>query len=332
MLDSVYDNRNIALIGATGVVGRKVLELLLKRSDGRVSVELFASRFHQISVQDKVFKVRSVEDVDFSKFDLCLFATEQDVSCEWIPRALDAGARVVDSSSWRRLDPEVPLIVPGVNEDILSSGHKLCAHSNCVVSPLAQIIAPLQNVYGVESVHVATYQSVSGAGKRGVETCLQETQRKLEGEVDASEASCFPRSIGFNVIPQIGIFSHEGHSSEEEKIEQELQKILGIGCPVWNTAVRVPVLQGHASALWLEFQREADLDDIQRILEKSTYVQMSSHYITPVEVQGKEVVCLGRIRQLTPFRIAAWVCSDNILRGAASDMVDIAERMLYQMA
>lgn len=325
---SVTANRRVALIGATGVVGRKVLDLLIQRFQKTVDVALFASRAQSLTVSGQTYSVHPLDSIDFSHYSLCLFATEQDVSEQWIERALHAGARVVDSSSWRRLDPDVPLVVPHVNEHTLRSHHRLCAHSNCIVSPLAQVLAPLQNAYGVKQIHVATYQSVSGAGKKGVEACIAETEFTLVDRDREQKATYFPRSIAFNVIPQVGEITAEGWCREEEKIQSELQKILNLRCSVWSSVVRVPVLQGHASAIWVEFETPYALHEIKSLWEKSARVTFTETYATPVEVQGKETVYVGRARQLTPFHLAAWVCSDNLLCGAALDMVDIAEHML----
>lgn len=326
MLHNSKVKRRVALVGATGVVGRKVLDLLIQRFQNTVDIVLFASRVQSLTLSGQTYSVHPLDNIDFSQYALCLFATEEEVSEQWIDRALHAGARVVDSSSWRRLDPDVPLVVPYVNEHTLTSGHRLCAHSNCIVSPLAQVIAPLQHEYGVKHIHVATYQSVSGAGKKGVETCLSETESVLSG--CKQNTTYFPRAIAFNVIPQVGAMNTEGWCSEEEKIQCELQKILNLTCPVWSNVVRVPVLQGHASALWVEFDTPYALQDVKMLWEKSARVTFTETYATPLEVQGKDSVYVGRARQLTPFHLAAWVCSDNLLCGAALDMVDLAELML----
>ena len=325
-MDSSERNRRIALVGATGVVGRKVLELLVQRFQNTVDIDLFASRAQSLMLSGHACPVEALDVIDFSQYDLCLFATEQEVSEQWIDRALAAGARVVDSSSWRRLDPDVPLVVPYVNDHTLKSHHRLCAHSNCVVSPISQVLAPLHQQYGVKHLHVATYQSVSGAGKRGVQACVGETESALA--LRTPEATYFPRAIGFNVIPQVGQINAEGWCSEEEKIQYELQKILTLTCPVWSSVARVPVLQGHASAIWVEFETPYALHDLELLWEKSARVKFTDTYSTPLEVQGNETVSVSRARRLTPFHLAAWVCSDNLLCGASLDMVDLAERML----
>ncbi|PPE03602.1 aspartate-semialdehyde dehydrogenase [Holospora curviuscula] len=327
MFFSSYVKARVALVGATGVVGRTALKLMMEHAD-LWEVSLFASKQCTLDLEGRLLNVHPLDQADFSCFDVCMFATEENVSKRWIESALHAGARVVDSSSWRRLDPSVPLVVPGVNQQILQKEHSLCAHSNCIVSPLACVLAPLNVLYGLKCIHIATYQSVSGAGKYGVEACLMETKKKLSGT--PLETSYFPKNIGFNVIPQIGQLDHMGHSSEEEKIQKELHRILQVDCPIFSTAVRVPVLQGHASAVWVEFQRPWSKEEVQEAWCKAPHIEVAREYQTPLELQGRDVVSVGRVRQLTPFHLAVWVCSDNLLRGAASDMVDIAKIMVQQ--
>ncbi|ETZ05217.1 MULTISPECIES: aspartate-semialdehyde dehydrogenase [Holospora] len=320
----------VALIGATGLVGRTVLKLIMDdKNTDCWSISLFASKSHELSIEGISLNVSSIEQANFSDFDLCLFATGEEVSKIWIEKALHAGARVVDSSSWRRLDPLVPLIVPGVNHKILKKEDRLCSHSNCIVSPLACVLAPIHHLYGLKCVYISTYQSVSGAGKQGVEACFMETKNKLSGQ--CVNTHYFPRSIGFNVIPQIGDFDTQEQSSEEEKIQKELQRILQTDCPIFSIAVRVPVLKGHASALWAEFERPFCIQKVKNIWNQSTHVEVSNNYLTPEEIQGRFVVSVGRIRQLSPHHLSAWVCSDNTLRGAACDMIDIAKIMICQM-
>ena len=318
---------SVALIGATGLVGRNVFRLIIENEhDWKIS--LFASKAQNLNVKEGSFKVLPVDQANFFDFDMCLFATEEDVSKVWIKKALHAGARVIDSSSWRRLDPYVPLIVPGVNHDVLKKTHNLCAHSNCVVSPLACVLAPVHRLYGLKCVHVATYQSVSGAGKQGLEACLRETKEKISET--PSENHYFSKNIGFNVIPQIGTLNDEGHSSEEEKIQKELHRILQVNCPIFSTTVRVPVLQGHSCALWIEFERPWCIEEGKEAWRNASHLELSEEYQTPLEITGRSIVSLGRIRYLSPFHAALWICSDNILRGAASDMVDIAKLMVHQ--
>ncbi|ETZ07792.1 aspartate-semialdehyde dehydrogenase [Holospora obtusa F1] len=317
----------VALIGATGLVGRNVLKLMMADKE-QWEISAFASKFSNLVIDDHLFNVYPVDCANFFDFDFCLFATDEEVSKLWIEKALHAGARVVDSSSWRRLDPFVPLIVPGVNHNTLKEEDQLCSHSNCIVSPLACVLNPLCTMYGLKSVHISTYQSVSGAGNKGVEACVLETQSKLSGE--HVNTYYFPKSIGFNVIPHIGTLNEDGQSSEEEKIQKELQRILKVDCPIFSFAVRVPVLKGHASAVWVELERAYSLQDIKSAWSHASHVEVSQDYKTSEEMQGQVVVSVGRIRQLTPYCLSVWVCSDNTLRGAACDMVDIAKIMANQ--
>lgn len=319
----------LGVVGASGMVGRQVVDAILERKlVAPEALQLFASQRREFKTKHYTGEVPPVEKADFSTMDLCLFATEEEVSKRWIPQALADGARVVDASSWKRLCRKVPLIVPGVNDAILQAQHPMCAQTNCIVSPLACVLAPLQAHFRFRRIFVATYQSVSGAGQQGMEACRRETEAAMTGQ--RLPPPFFPREIGLNVIPEIGAQDAEGIAAEERKIQDELQRVLQVHCPIWSTTVRVPVLRGHACALWVEFEDPWDLETALVQWRASPMIHLADTYDTPRDIQGRETVSLGRLRNLGPHHMGAWVCSDNLLRGAALDLADIAALMLAQ--
>lgn len=323
----------IAVIGATGNVGRKVVGMLL---DAELvtprQLTLFASQRSAgkiLTVNQVDFTVHDAETANFAEFSLSIFNTENDVSEQYIPLALAAGNYVVDSSSSYRLQDDVPLIIPPVNRKLINARQKLYAHANCLASPIATVLAPIQKVIPIKRVNVSTWQATSGAGKAASDECLAETQAVLSG--DAYQRQQFKRQIAFNVIPEIGSEREDGMTGEEYKIIHEVQKVLAADIAINATSVRVPVVTGHSMALNLEFFNACSTDDIINILQTaSSIVVDGKNYTTPVEVEGSDDVHVGRIRRdnSVAHGINLWLCSDNLRRGAATDSVEIVQEII----
>ena len=324
----------IALIGATGNVGRNVASQLLQRHLVDPSqLSLFSSPRSQgrvLTFDSYEITVESIENIDFYRYNLCVFNTNEDISELYIPRALEAGCYVVDSSSRYRLDPEVPLIVPPVNgHDINRSQSKIYAHANCLVSPIATVVAPLHTHHPISRIHAATYQSTSGAGKRSCDECWDETKAVIDNS--PFQRKHFSRQIAFNIIPQVGTMHEGGETSEEFKIIHEVKKAVDPNLRIAATAVRVPVMIGHSIALSIEFQHPTSLEDVATILGSAPSVTyLGADYITPVEVVGSDDVWVCRARKdpSLDHGIHLWLCSDNLRRGAATDCVEIVEHLL----
>jgi len=325
--------KNIIVIGATGNVGRKVVEFILQRQLAKPEqLRLMASTQSigkQISIAGIDFTIEATDETSFAKNDLCIFNTESEISAYYIPKAIAAGAYVIDSSSHYRLHPDVPLIIPPVNQGLINTEQRLYAHANCLASPIATALAPLHQAFNVFKANAVTYQSTSGAGKKPMDECWQETKSLIEQK--SYTRTCFQRQIAFNVIPQVGGIRDDGYTFEEYKIIHEVKKVLGNDILMTSTAVRVPVMIGHSIALTVEFKKSFSLDEIKNALKQAPFVQLSdNHYSTPVEVVGSDDVFVGRIKRDNTCEngLHLWLCSDNLRRGAATDAVEIAEKLL----
>lgn len=323
----------IAIIGATGNVGRTVVEMLLTRAlVSPTQLCLYASprsKGRVLTLGGYDFRVEETTESSFSDTRLCIFTTETLVSKAWIPPALKAGAYVIDSSSYYRLDPAVPLIIPPVNIHLISPSQKLYAHSNCLASPISTVVAPLHKKLGLVHIDAVTYQSTAGAGKAAMDECVAETKAYLASS--AYERTIFPRQIAFNVIPHVGDIRPDGMTFEEYKIIEEVKKVVDPALKISATSVRVPVLIGHSIALQMEFSCEVEIEDVLAILRAAPSVKISPNlYSTPVEVVGSDDVWVGRVRKdaSRSRSVQLWLCSDNLRRGAATDAVEIAEAIL----
>lgn len=327
----------IAVIGATGNVGRNIVELLLERRIATPGdIKLYASKASAgktLNFNGHDFLVQDADTADFSKIHLCLLATDSDVSKKYIPNAISNGALVVDSSSFYRLDIDTPLIVAPVNKHLVAIDQsRLYAMANCVSSPISIVLAPLYHRYPIKRVIATTYQSTSGAGKRSMDELYDETKCKCENTL--YERKYFKRPIAFNIIPQIDRFLDDGSTYEEFKIIKEIQKIISNDLAITATAVRVPVLIGHSVALAIEFKQDFTLEDIYALLKQSPSIKISAdQYTTPVEVVGSDDVYVGRIRRdhSVPYGLHLWLCSDNLRRGAATDVVEVADELIKQL-
>jgi aspartate-semialdehyde dehydrogenase len=326
------EQKKIAIIGATGNVGRKIVEILLQRNSiAPERIRLFSSARsagQTLKILNQHFSVENVADYDFKDCYLALFATDSDISKTFAPKAMAAGATVVDSSSAYRLDPNVPLIVPPVNSELVTKSKNLYATANCLACPISVVLKPLHAAANAIRVLASTYQSTSGAGKAAMDELQQHTKKALNGE--AFQPVNFKRGIPFNVIPQVDEIRADGFTYEEFKIMEEVRKIISPNLKIAATSVRVPVMVGHSISLAIEFERELSLEEVKKILSQSSGVKVSANdYMTPVEVEGKDDVYVGRFRKdpTTKNGILLWLCSDNLRRGAALDAVEISERI-----
>ena len=327
----------IAIIGTTGNVGRKVVEMLVERNIvPDINLQLYASKKStgkNIQVKNHEWKVQDTDNIDFSTIQLALFATDTDVSRQYVSRALKNRTIVIDSSSLHRLDASVPLIVAPVNKHlVLTDNTRLYAIANCVSSPIATVVAPLHCQHKVKRIIASTYQSTSGAGKDAMDELEHETMALLQGK--RFNRTSFKRQIAFNIIPQVDRIMEDGFTYEEFKIMKEVQKIVGGKFSITATAVRVPVRIGHSISLSVEFDKEVSIKEVQALLANATGVKLSNdEYSTPVEVVGTDDVHVGRLRKdpSTEHGIQMWLCSDNLRRGAATDMVEVAEEIIRQL-
>lgn len=328
----------VIVVGATGNVGRSLVEMLVESGsfDNIILTGSRRSAGSSLSVKDKIFTVQNTQEIMFERHDLCIFNTEANVSSHYVPIALAAGAYVVDSSSHFRMDDGVPLIVPPVNLSLIDiKKHQLFSHANCIVSPIATVIAPLHKQFKVTRVIASTYQSASGAGKKAMDECFEQTKEFCETRV-TKPSECFQRPISFNIIPQVGSFEHTNFSGEEIKIEKEIKKVIDERIFISATSVRVPVLVGHSISLSIRLAEKCSLEDLIDTLEIAEAVKISdSNYSSPIEVVGKDNVFVGRIRSDESENekwFHLWLCSDNLRIGAATDAFKVAMEIARQIS
>jgi aspartate-semialdehyde dehydrogenase len=320
---------NVAVLGATGAVGRTMLEVLAQRNFPLDRLTLFASERSagsQLRCGDREYTVSVPAAGCFRDVDVALFSAGAARSREWAPRAVDEGAIVIDNSSAWRMDTEVPLVVPEVNPGALENAPLgIVANPNCSTIQVVLALKPLHDAAGLTRVVLTTFQSVSGAGESGRDRLRAEVQG------DAAGDSPFSRPIAGNVIPQIGDFDAEGWTEEERKMIHEPRKILGLpGLHVAPTCVRVPVETGHSVQLAVEFERELSVDEARRALAATPGVAVlaeSDSFPTPRETAGRDEVFVGRVRAdpHLPRTLHLWVVADNLRKGAATNAVQIAE-------
>ena len=329
----------VAVVGATGNVGREMLNVLAERKFPADEVYAIASRRSlgvEVSYGDRTLKCRDIEQFDFSKVDLCLMSAGSAVSKEWSPKIGAKGCIVIDNSSCWRYDQDVPLIVPEVNADAVSGYAKknIIANPNCSTAQLVVVLKPLHDAATIKRVVVATYQSVSGAGKEAMDELWQQTKSKyVPGE--EVEPQKFPKQIAFNCIPQIDVFMEDGYTKEEWKMLVETKKILDPKIRLTATCVRVPVFVGHSEAVNIEFERPLSPEAAREILRHAPGIVVVDKrepggYVTPVEAAGEFATYVSRIREDATVEngLALWVVSDNLLKGAALNTVQIAETII----
>ncbi len=328
----------VAVAGATGNVGREMLNILEERGFPADEVVALASRRSQgteVSYGDKTLKVRDLATYDFSDTDICIMSAGGDVSKQWSPKIGQQGCVVIDNSSAFRYDQDVPLIVPEVNPDAISlfSRKNIIANPNCSTAQLVVALKPLHDAATIKRVVVSTYQSVSGAGKEGMDELF--TQTRAVFVADPVEAKKFTKRIAFNVIPHIDVFMEDGSTKEEWKVSAETKKMLDPKIKVTCTAVRVPVFIGHSEAVNIEFEKPITADEARDILREAPGVLVvdkheNGGYITPIESAGEDATYVSRIRedQTIDNGLNMWVVSDNLRKGAALNAVQIAELLI----
>jgi len=327
----------IAVVGATGNVGREILNVLAERQFPLDEVAAVASARSTGDVIDfgdsgQELKVQNLEHFDFSGWDIALFAAGSEVSKVYAPISAAAGCTVIDNSSLYRMDPDVPLIVPEVNADAIAGYAKknIIANPNCSTAQLVVALKPLHDAATIKRVVIATYQSVSGTGKSGMDELFEQSRNIFVG--DPTEPKVYPKQIAFNVIPQAGDFLDDGSTTEEWKLVVETKKILDPKIKVSATCVRVPVFVGHSEAVNIEFENEISAAQAQRILREAPGVMLidkreAGGYVTPVECVGDYATFVSRVREDSTVDngLSLWVVSDNLRKGAALNAVQIAE-------
>lgn len=329
----------IAVVGATGNVGREILEILAQREFPAREVVALASRNSvgkQVSFgDDKVLEVRALDDYDFKGTDIALFSPGSAVSKVHAPRAAAAGCVVIDNTSFFRMDPDVPLVVPEVNGDALKNYSKknIIANPNCSTMQMVVALKPLHAANPIKRVVVSTYQSVSGAGKEAMDELYEQTKALYVH--DHKEPKKFTKRIAFNVIPHIDVFMDDGSTKEEWKMAEETKKILDPNIKVSATCVRVPVFVGHSESINIEFTNPITVKQVYDLLEEAEGVMLMDRredggYITPIECAGEDNVYVSRVRKDPTVEngINLWVVSDNLRKGAALNAVQIAEALI----
>jgi aspartate-semialdehyde dehydrogenase len=328
----------VAVVGATGNVGREMMTILEERLFPADEVVAIASRRSvgiEVSYGDRTLKCKDLETYDFSGIDLVLMSAGGAVSREWSPKIGATGAVVIDNSSAWRMDPRVPLVVPEVNPDAVHGYDKLniIANPNCSTAQLVVALKPLHDRATIKRVVVATYQSVSGAGKAAMDELWNQTKKLYVADEIVPEE--FPKQIAFNVIPHGGDFMEDGYTTEEWKIEVETKKILDSKIKLTATSVRVPVFVGHSEAVNIEFERAIEADEAREILREAPGLMVidkheDGGYATPIDCVGEFATFVSRIRndKTVEHGLSMWIVSDNLRKGAALNAVQIAELML----
>ncbi len=332
----------VAVVGATGNVGREMLNILEERQFPVDEVFAIASRRSlgtEVSFGDKTLKCQDLETFDFRGIDFVLMSAGSAVSKEWSPKIGALGPMVIDNSSCWRYDAEVPLIVPEVNAHALEeymrrkTRRNIIANPNCSTAQLVVVLKPLHDLAKIKRVVVSTYQSVSGAGKDGMDELWNQTKGIFV--TDAPEAKKFTKQIAFNVIPHIDVFMEDGFTKEEWKMTAETKKILDPKIKLTATCVRVPVFVGHSEAVNIEFERPITADEARETLREAPGVLVvdkreDGGYVTPVECVGDFATFVSRIREDGTIEngLSLWVVSDNLRKGAALNTVQIAEALI----
>ena len=331
----------VAVVGATGAVGREMLKILAERrfpADEVAAVASGRSAGQEVSFGDKqILKVKNLDKFDFHGWDIGLFSPGASVSAEHAPRAAAAGCVVIDNTSHFRMEPDVPLVVPEVNPHHLAKFTKrhIIANPNCSTIQMVVALKPLHDRWRAKRVVVATYQSVSGAGKEAMDELFAHTKAVFVH--DPSTPEQFTKEIAFNCIPHIDRFMEDGSTKEEWKMAVETRKILDPDIAVHATCVRVPVFIGHGEAVTVEFERPVTVHEARAALRDSPGVALVDHredggYITPLEFAGEDAVFVSRLRkdQTVPNGLSFWCVSDNLRKGAALNAVQIAEALVTQ--
>jgi aspartate-semialdehyde dehydrogenase len=328
----------VAVAGATGNVGREMLNILEERGFPVSEVVALASRRSvgtEVSFGDRTLKVRALDTYDFSDTDICLMSAGGNVSKEWSPKIGKQGCIVIDNSSAWRYDQDVPLVVPEVNPDAIDgfTRRNIIANPNCSTAQLVVALKPLHDAATIKRIVVATYQSVSGAGKDGMDELFQQTRAVFVA--DPVEAKKFTKRIAFNVIPHIDVFMEDGYTKEEWKMVAETKKMLDPKIKLTATCVRVPVFIGHSEAVNIEFEKPITADEARDILRDAPGCLVidkreNGGYVTPLESAGEDATYISRIREDSTIDngLSMWIVSDNLRKGAALNAIQIAELLV----
>ena len=326
---------NFAIIGASGNVGRKTIEILEKSNIELHKLFLIASSKSvgkKIKFRKKEINLEKLEDYDFSKAQITFFAAGSQIAKEWIPKAAKKTI-VIDNSSFFRMEKNVPLVVPEVNPEVLEKHNNIISNPNCSTMQMVLALKPLHDEYKIRRVVVSTYQAVSGAGKAPMDELFDQTKDYLEGK--QIQPKNFTKQIAFNLIPHIDEFVDEGYTKEEWKMEKETKKILDSKIKLTATCVRVPVMVSHSESINVEFEKDFDIKKVKEILSSTEGCKVlderkNGGYATPVEAENSYFTFISRIRKdsSNDKALNMWVVSDNLLKGAALNTVQIAERLI----
>jgi len=325
----------IAVVGATGNVGREMLNILAERQFPVDEIAAIASRRSlgtEVSFGDKTLTTVDIDTFNFEGWDIALFAIGSDATKKYAPKVAKTGCVVIDNSSLYRMDPDVPLIVPEVNPDAIDgyTARNIIANPNCSTAQMVVALQPLHEAAKITRVVVSTYQSTSGAGKEGMDELFEQSRAIFVG--DPVEPRKFTKQIAFNVIPHIDVFLDDGSTKEEWKMVVETKKIMDSSVKVSATCVRVPVFVGHAESINLEFEQELSAENAQEILREAPGIMLvdkreDGGYVTPVECAGDSATYVSRVREDPTVEngLVLWCVSDNLRKGAALNAVQIAE-------
>ena len=329
---------NFAIIGASGNVGRKTIEILEKSKISFKDLYLVASKKSagkKIKFREKEIEIENLENYDFSKAQITIFAAGSDIAKEWAPKAAKKTI-VIDNSSFFRMQKNIPLVVPEVNPEALDKHENIIANPNCSTMQMVLALKPLHDEYKIKRVIVSTYQAVSGAGKEAMDELFDQTKSFLDKKNIVSKN--FTKQIAFNLIPHIDVFDKDGYTKEELKMTNETKKILDEKIEVTATCVRVPVRTGHSESINIEFEKAFDLENIIKKLDNAPGCKVvdgrkDGEYITPLEAENDYTTYISRIRKdnTNPKAINIWVVSDNLLKGAALNTVQIAECLMKKL-
>ena len=327
---------NIAIVGATGNVGRKILEVLERK---KLSInELFLvasprSAGQKLNFNGKEHEVFNLETFDFSKVQIAFFSAGGKISEQYAAKVAKHST-VIDNSSFYRMDPDVPLIVPQVNPEAIKNMKKnIIANPNCSTAQLVIVLKPLHDLFNIERIIVSTYQSVSGSGKNSMDELIEQTKLFLENKEIKSRN--FTKQIAFNAIPHIDLFADDGYTKEELKMSNETKKIIDEKIKLTATCVRIPVMVSHAESVNIQFEKSFSLEKVREALNKAKGCEVydsreDGGYSTPIEAEGKNETYISRIREdkTNKNSLNLWIVSDNLLRGAALNAVEIAETLI----
>ena len=330
----------VAVVGATGLVGTKMLQVLAERNFPLTELIPVASERSvgkEVEYKGKKYKVVSMTDAIAAKPNVAIFSAGGSTSLEWAPKFAEAGITVIDNSSAWRMDPTKKLVVPEINADALTRDDKIIANPNCSTIQMVVALNPLYKKYGIKRIVVSTYQSVTGTGVKAVDQLRGEREKAIKGS-NGEYPMAYKYPIDLNVIPQIDVFLENGYTKEEMKIVNETRKIMrDENIRVTSTTVRIPVIGGHSESVNVEFEKDFDLNEVRQILQSSPGVivvddPVNQQYPMPMDAHEKDEVFVGRLRrdETQPNTLNMWIVSDNLRKGAATNAVQIAEYCLQK--